>query len=433
VGKRSAIIIGGGISGLTAGYNLSRRGYNVTLLERRPVLGGLARSITINNKPIEVYYHFICGGDQALLQLIDELGLAERLHWAPARTGYFVDGQLYPLTSPWDLLRFSPLSLAQRISFGRLILYCRRSTRWQNLEHLTAHQWLLERLAPQAYDVVWKSLLDLKFGEYGEQISAPWVWHRLHRVTRSRASVFQPEQMGYLEGGTAVLLQALVTQIREADGEILLSTEANELLMSGGKAIGVRAGDKELTGDMVIAATQIPELIKLLPEEAASYRAALAAIKFIGIICVMLKMTESLTDYFWVNSNDTRVPCNGFIEYSNLNPWKQYAGSAIAYFPFYSDTNAPLFSASNEEIAEPLINSLSLIRPELTTNAIKQVIVTRDACGQAVCPPGFSQQVPEITTPVPNLYLLDSTQLYPSDRCLSGMIGLANELTELLS
>jgi len=132
-GKR-IIIIGGGISGLTAAWELTRRGREVVLLERRDVLGGLARSAPLNGKPLEVYYHFICGGDRHLVELVNELGLADRLHWRPGRTSYFVNGRLYPFTTPLDLLRFSPLSLTSRLRFGLHALRCRRMTDWQSLE-----------------------------------------------------------------------------------------------------------------------------------------------------------------------------------------------------------------------------------------------------------------------------------------------------------
>jgi len=50
-----------------------------------------------------------------------------------------------------------------------------------------------------------------------------------------------------------------------------------------------------------------------------------------------------------------------------------------------------------------------------------------------VCPPGFAARVPALANaPIEGLHLLDSSLLYPSDRCLSGMIGLARELVESL-
>jgi len=99
VSGNRTIIIGGGISGLTAAWELTRRGREVVLLERRDVLGGLARSVPLNGRSLEVYYHFICGSDRHLVALVKELDLANRLHWRPGRTSYFVKGQLYPFTT----------------------------------------------------------------------------------------------------------------------------------------------------------------------------------------------------------------------------------------------------------------------------------------------------------------------------------------------
>ncbi len=149
------------------------------------MLGGLARSLPLNGKPLEVYYHFICRGDHHLIELATELGLADKLHWRLARTSYFVNGRLYPFTTPLDLLCFSPLSLTSRLRFGLHALRCRRMTDWQHLAHLSAKQWLIDSVGRQAYEVVWRPLLEVKFGRYYNKISAPWIWHRIHRYSQS--------------------------------------------------------------------------------------------------------------------------------------------------------------------------------------------------------------------------------------------------------
>src|SRR5262245_8712230 len=41
--RRSIVIVGAGVTGLTIGYQLSRQ-YHVTVVEKNPVVGGLARS-----------------------------------------------------------------------------------------------------------------------------------------------------------------------------------------------------------------------------------------------------------------------------------------------------------------------------------------------------------------------------------------------------
>ncbi|HET7220366.1 MAG TPA: FAD-dependent oxidoreductase, partial [Vicinamibacterales bacterium] len=75
----SAIIIGGGITGLAAAYELSERGVPFVLLEASDRVGGLIRTEHVDGCTIE------CGADSLLVQkpaalaFCDELGLASRL------------------------------------------------------------------------------------------------------------------------------------------------------------------------------------------------------------------------------------------------------------------------------------------------------------------------------------------------------------------
>ena len=58
-------IIGGGVAGLVATYELCKTGIKVTLFEREATLGGLASSFAIDGShEIERYYHFICKPDR---------------------------------------------------------------------------------------------------------------------------------------------------------------------------------------------------------------------------------------------------------------------------------------------------------------------------------------------------------------------------------
>ena len=71
-GGLNIAVIGGGVSGLSAAYFLSKQGHTVTVFERDEKLGGLASSFDFGGCLIEKYYHFICRGDDDLIELCDE-------------------------------------------------------------------------------------------------------------------------------------------------------------------------------------------------------------------------------------------------------------------------------------------------------------------------------------------------------------------------
>ena len=55
---KHAIVVGAGITGLTAAYCLVNNGYRVTIVEASAGTGGLAASILSHGRPLEKYYHF---------------------------------------------------------------------------------------------------------------------------------------------------------------------------------------------------------------------------------------------------------------------------------------------------------------------------------------------------------------------------------------
>src|SRR5829696_2538602 len=112
-------VVGGGIAGLVAARDLGRAGASVTVLERAPHLGGQAASFSIGpGQEIERYYHFICMGDSGYLGMLDELGIADRLHWRITDMGLFLDGELNTLGAPLSLLRFPHLRVRDKVRFA---------------------------------------------------------------------------------------------------------------------------------------------------------------------------------------------------------------------------------------------------------------------------------------------------------------------------
>ena len=96
------IIIGGGITGLAAAYELSARGVPFQLLEASPRAGGLIRTEHVDGFTIEAGPDSILAQKPAALELCEALGLGPRLiSTTPPRTAFVLkQGRLHPLPSP---------------------------------------------------------------------------------------------------------------------------------------------------------------------------------------------------------------------------------------------------------------------------------------------------------------------------------------------
>ncbi len=215
------VVLGAGVMGLAAAYRALTLGNQVTLLEAAPEPGGMAAHFDLDGLSIERFYHFVCKSDLPTFSLMEELGIGGLIRWRPTSMGYFAAGALHPWGDPLSLLRFPHLRLHQKFRYGLLMFIATRRDRWDALEHVSTKDWIEQWCGKEVYQKLWKPLFDLKFYEYAESISAYWTWARIRRVGRSRRSLLQ-EELGYIEGGSETLVNALVGAIQARGGEIRL-------------------------------------------------------------------------------------------------------------------------------------------------------------------------------------------------------------------
>jgi protoporphyrinogen oxidase len=426
-------IVGGGPAGLGLAHLLSAARHDVELFEAAPELGGLARSVQMGDVRVERYYHFLCSGDEGYLAWARKLGVASKVRWASTKTGFFHDGTLYPLSSGLDLLRCGALSPTGRLRYGALAARCAATTSWHRLDGVPAKEWLIDALGLETYRVMWQPLLEVKFPEFHDKISAAWVWHRMHRVARSRRPGFRGMTFGYLEGGTEVLIDGLVAGARKQGARLHASTPVQRILHDGRRCRGIQTADGvEHEFDTVVSAVPLPMFLKMTPGLPPHYEERLANIGFIGVICVLLRLREQITDNYWLNINDPRIPYNGFIEYTHLNPGVTRDGSSIVYVPFYLPLTHRRFSYSDAQHVSDAVASLAIVKKGFSPDSVIDAAVFRDPAAQVICGTGFRLRAPEHRTPIDRLYLIESSQLYPADRTISGTLDLAGTVAKLI-
>jgi protoporphyrinogen oxidase len=202
-------VVGGGLTGLTAAYHLSRRGHRVLLFEREPYLGGQASTFVVEGTPLERYYHHIFTGDAEMIGLLEELGLSDSMEWLTSKVGIFYQGEIYDFVTPFDLLRFKPLGFWQRLRAGLVTLYLQRFGNWRELEDFTAQEWIRRYAGERAYEVIFQPLLRAKFGEYSDRVTMSWLYSKFKDRVGSRSKGLARELLGYMKGSFQPFIDAL--------------------------------------------------------------------------------------------------------------------------------------------------------------------------------------------------------------------------------
>jgi protoporphyrinogen oxidase len=419
--KRFAIV-GSGPMGLMAAMELLKRGHQVDIYERDDRIGGMSASFDFDGLKIERYYHFICKTDHALFELLDSLGLSDRLKWTDTKMGYYYDGKLYKWGTPFALLAFPKLGLISKFRYALHVMATKGIKDWTALDRVNATAWLRRWLGERGYDVLWRRTFHLKFFEYTDNLSASWIGTRIKRIALSRRSLLS-ESLGYIDGGSETVLEAMERFILEHGGKIHLKQGIDQVNVDRGRVTGVRVAGEDRACDAVLSTAPIqyvPGMVPALPREFAD---RIRRIENIPVACVILKLRHALSANFWMNISDPDIEIPGVIEYSNLNPGTG-EGEHILYAPFYMPKTHPKWSRSNEQLIDEVVGYLSKINPAFGADWIVARHCHRYDFAQTICPPGFQAMLPPMKTPVEGFYMADTSYYYPEDRSINESIAV---------
>lgn len=421
-------IIGAGAMGLAAAHHAVKAGHRVTVYEADRIPGGMAAHFDFGGLSIERYYHFVCKADQPTFDLMRELGLSDRMRWVDTSMGYFIDGGLHEWGNPVALLKFPHLNLIEKVRYGLMMFMSVQRRSPGSLESLSASKWIEAWCGSRVYSKLWRPLFDLKFYEYADDISAAWIWTRIKRVGTSRRSLMQ-EELGYIEGGAEVLIDALVQAIKAKGGEIRLGARVDQVTITGERVSGVTSDGRADDYDAVISTVPIPFISKMIPDLPASARAAYEKFLNIGVACLIFKLKRSVTPHFWVNVTDRRMGIPGFVEFSNLRP----VGDTIVYVPYYMPVTNPNWARSDEDLLAEAFGYLKLVNPALTDTDRLDARVGRLKYAQPVCRRGFAATIPKVQTAVTGLQIADTSFYYPEDRGISESVRYGARMAQAIT
>jgi len=412
----SIVVIGAGFTGLAASYEISRQGIPVTVLEKDNQVGGLAGNFQLGSQPLEKFYHHLFNHDKDVIELVTELGVKNQLLESPTKTGIYLNDRIFTLSKLIDLLRFKPLSLLNRIRLGLLVIKARRVKNWKKLESITAEEWLTNLCGWEVYKTVWRPLLKGKFGSFFSQISAVWFWNKLVLRGGSRGSHGE-EVLAYYKGGMGALAEEIANKIRAGGGKIETGVTAESLLIKKGKIKGVRTSEGMIETEVVIATPSLPIIAGLIKFGVSTrYVEQLRRIKYLANVCLVLELSQSLSDIYWLNVNDPYFPFVGLIEHTNFQPAETYDGNHIVYLSKYLKETEPLYNMNKGELLNLALPHIKRMFPGFKQSWIRGYHVHKARYAQPVVECHYRKLMPSKQSPIAGLYIATTAQIYPEDR-----------------
>jgi len=414
-GNRRVAVIGAGIGGLAAAYDLVKAGKEVAVYESDDHVGGLAAGFKEESWDwsVERYYHHWFASDEHMLGLIEELGWFDKVLFPRPKTVVFYKGKYYPFDSIGAALLYPGLGWGiNKIRFGLVGVFLKLTKNWQALEKVTADTWMRKWAGNKVYESMWQPMMIGKFGDkYARQVNMAWLWARLHaRTTR----------LGTFTGGFQAFANQFANTLRAMGVQIYLNTPIStiEKIDSGGIKISLSSGTTQVYDQALV--TLSPGLMaKLTPGLPEDYLKGLLNLKSMGAVVMILSLKQQLSPegYYWYNiPKETGYPFLSLVEHTNYVSPEHFGGDHIVYIGDYLEVDHEHFSLSKEDLLERFLPHLVKINPAFKPDWIKKSWLSKTGYAQPIPFVNHSVNIPAIQTPVHGLYFASMSQVYPWDR-----------------
>ena len=269
-------IAGGGLAGLAAGCALADAGFRVTLIEKRPFVGGRASSYEHpgTGEVVDNCQHVLLGCCTNLIDFYRRVGVEDRIRWfdrlyfiepGGRRSGISPSGLPPPFHCTPSFLKASSLGLGDKLAIARALMAIASGTPQDTGENFM--QWLKRHgQTERAVERFWKVVLVSALNEDLERMSVYYA-----------AQVFRESFLKSREGGRMGVPRVPLTElygaaseyIRARGGEVRLRTSVESFRA---EPAGVRlcVNGTEMVADFAVLAVPFDVLGRMLPQGAAS-------------------------------------------------------------------------------------------------------------------------------------------------------------------
>ena len=455
ISNKKVICIGGGPSGLTAAYLLSKKGCQVTVLEADPqYLGGISRTVSYKGFCCDIGGHRFFSKSKAVTDLWNEIldeGFIRRQR--KSRIYYKKKFFDYPLKPVNALLNLGIIeSILCVLSYFRSYFFPIKNP--SNFE-----QWVSNKFGRRLFSIFFKSYTEKVWGMKCSEISADWAAQRIKGLslwTAVRNALFPKKNSSedaviktlidsfhYPRKGPGMMWESAGRKIKEQGGEIKMDHKVVRLCREkNGWTVVACSQEKEweYKADFVISSAPIKDLMGgIEPPPSAKARRASSSLSYRDFLVVGLIVHE--TNIFndnWIYIHDPKVKVGRIQNFKSWSPdmipelEKNCYG--MEYFCFEGDN---IWSITDKEIIQ--MASRELVELGLAQiNDIIEGFVVRQKKAYPVYDDTYVENInivrQEISENYPGLYLVGRNGMHKYNNqdhaMMTAMLTVENLMAE---
>ena len=368
------LILGGGLTGLSAGYVLTKAGLKVKVFESDSSVGGLSKTIIHNGFRFDLGGHRFFTKDRELNNFVKEL-MGKELISVPRKSKIYMRNKYfdYPLK---PLNAIFGLGISTTIE----ILFDYAAERIKNLikepQNISLEDWVVGNFGRKMFNIYFKEYSEKVWGIECSMISAEWVAQRIRGLSLASAvknAFFKlngkdvPSLVDfflYPQLGIGRISDRLKEDIEAGNNIVLTDSRIERINHSDFKVESIVINNRkqfvEENGIEFISSIPITKLVKMLhPAPPENILTAASKLRFRDLVIVAVTINRKrVTDQTWIYIPEQKIPFGRLHEPTNWSEKMAPEGKTIIVAEFFSFKGDGIWSKSDEELTAITVENL---------------------------------------------------------------------------
>ena len=368
------LILGGGLTGLSAGYVLTKAGLKVKVFESDSSVGGLSKTIIHNGFRFDLGGHRFFTKDRELNNFVKEL-MGKELISVPRKSKIYMQNKYfdYPLK---PLNAIFGLGISTTIE----ILFDYAAERIKNLikepQNISLEDWVVGNFGRKMFNIYFKEYSEKVWGIECSMISAEWVAQRIRGLSLASAvknAFFKlngkdvPSLVDfflYPQLGIGRISDRLKEDIEAGNNSVLTDSRIERINHSDFKVESIVINNRkqfvEENGIEFISSIPITKLVKMLhPAPPENILTAASKLRFRDLVIVAVMINRKrVTDQTWIYIPEQKIPFGRLHEPTNWSEKMAEEGKTIIVAEFFSFKGDRIWNKSDEELTSITVENL---------------------------------------------------------------------------
>ena len=362
-------IIGAGPAGITAAYQLAKKGVSVDVFEAGPAVGGLARTIEHWGQRMDLGPHRFFSTDRRVNELWLEVvggdySMVDRL------TRIYYDGRFFS----YPLRLFNAFTLLGPVEAIRCLGSFASERLFPGKQDGSFEDWVVHQFGRRLFSIFFKSYSEKLWGMTCKELDADFASQRIKKLSLADAIINAIKQgrgnkhktlvdrFAYPHGGSGIVYERMAQAIVRMGGTIHLNRPVYRVAPTeSGMCIELEAGES-LSFDHVVSSMPLTLLVQRLPDVPDTIKHCAASLRFRNTTLVYVQVEGgNLFPDNWIYVHDPSLQFGRITNFRNWTPHLYGTESAtILALEYWSYDDDPIWKATDSELIALATKELGL-------------------------------------------------------------------------